>query len=97
MRRPPGQDGCVGVVGGGYVGLALAAYLVTSGRSVLLVEADAERRHALSRGEMPIYEAGVDSVLSRALREASLVVTGDLGLALDATRMVFITVGTPPG
>lgn len=96
MHRPPEPDGCVAVVGGGYVGLALAAYLVTSGRSVLLVEANPERRHALTRGEMPIYEAGVDSVLARALREAALVVTGDLGLALDATRMVFITVGTPP-
>ena len=91
----PGQDRCAAVVGGGYVGLALTAYLVTKGRSVLLVEADPERRQALTRGEMPIYEAGVDSVLARALREAALVVTGDLGHALDATRMVFITVGTP--
>lgn len=91
------QDGCVAVVGAGYVGLALAAYLVTNGRSVLLVEANPERRDTLTRGEMPIYEAGVDSVLASAVREASLVVTGDLGRALDATRMVFVTVGTPPG
>lgn len=90
-----GQDGCVTVVGGGYVGLALAAYLVTSGRSVVVVEADPERRHALTRGEMPIYEAGVDSVLSQAVRDATVVVTGDLRHALDATRMVFVTVGTP--
>lgn len=96
MQETPEQDGCVAIVGGGYVGLALAAYVVTSGRSVVLVEADPERRHALARGEMPIYEAGVDPVLRQAVQEATLVVTEDLGRALDVTRMVFITVGTPP-
>lgn len=96
MQKIPEQDGCVAIVGGGYVGLALAAYLLTHGRSVVLVEADAERRRALARGEMPIYEAGVDSVLSLAVREAALAVTADLGHALGATRMVFVAVGTPP-
>jgi len=91
----PGREDCVTVVGAGYVGLALAAYLVTNGRSVLLVEANPERRQTLARGEMPIYEAGVDPVLKSAVREATLVVTGDLRRALDATRMVFVTVGTP--
>jgi UDPglucose 6-dehydrogenase len=91
----PDQDGVVAIVGGGYVGLTLAAYLVTSGRSVLMVEADPQRRHALSRGEMPIHEAGVDPVLRQAVREATLEVTGDLARALDAVRMVFVTVGTP--
>jgi UDPglucose 6-dehydrogenase len=94
-HEDPGRDGCVAIVGAGYVGLALAAYLVTTGRSVLLVEADPERRTALARGEIPIYEAGLDSVLAPAMREATLVVTGDLGRALDATRMVFVAVGTP--
>jgi UDPglucose 6-dehydrogenase len=85
----------VAIVGGGYVGLALAAYLVTSGRSVFLVEADLERRQALGRGEVPIHEPGVDSVLAQARQEGALDVTGDLGEALDVTRMVFVTVGTP--
>jgi UDPglucose 6-dehydrogenase len=89
-------DRVVAIVGGGYVGLTLAAYLVTSGRSVLVVEADPQRRQALSRGEMPIYEAGVDSVLEQAVREATFEVTGDLERALDAARMVFVAVGTPP-
>ena len=95
MQETPEQDECVAIVGGGYVGLALAAHLVMNGRSVVLVEADPERRHALARGEMPIYEAGVDSVLARAVRESVLEVTGDLGRALDSTRMVFVAVGTP--
>jgi UDPglucose 6-dehydrogenase len=94
--RNPDRDGRVAIVGGGYVGLTLAAYLVTSGRSVLVVEADPERRHALARGEIPIYEAGVESVLSPAVREGALEITGDLERALDAARMVFVTVGTPP-
>lgn len=95
MGERPGQDGCVAVVGGGYVGLTLAAHLLAGGRSVLLVEADPERRNALSRGEMPIHEAGIDLVLGQALREAALVVTGDIACALDATQMAFVTVGTP--
>src|SRR5258708_25086124 len=95
MQESREQDGCVTIVGGGYVGLALAEYLVANGRSVVLVEADPDRRHALARGEMPIYEAGVDSVLAQAVRESVVVVTGDLGRALDSTRMVFVAVGTP--
>lgn len=95
-RGSPSRDGSVAIVGGGYVGLTLAAYLLTSGRSVLLVEADPERRHALSRCEMPIYEAGVDSVIASGAREGALEVTGDIGRALDAVRIVFVTVGTPP-
>lgn len=95
MHETAEQDRCVTIVGGGYVGLALAAYLVMNGRSVVLVEADPERRHALARGEMPIYEAGVDSVLAQAVRESLVVVTGDLGGALDSTRLVFVAVGTP--
>lgn len=90
-----GPDEWVTVVGAGYVGLALTAYLVTTGRSVVLVEADPERRHAIARGEMPIHEAGVDSAVTQALREQALVVTGDIGRALDSTRMVFVAVGTP--
>ena len=95
MQKTAEQDRSVAIVGAGYVGLALAAYLVMRGRSVILVEANPERRDALARGEMPIYEAGVDSVLAQAVRESDLAVTGDLGRALDATRMVFIAVGTP--
>ena len=89
------EDGCVAIVGAGYVGLALTAYLLTNGRSVVLVEADPQRRDALSQGEVPIHEPGVDSVLAQAMGEAALDVTGDLGRALDATRMVFVAVGTP--
>lgn len=85
----------VAIVGGGYVGLTLAAYLVANGRMVLVVEADPQRRQALSRGEMPIYEAGVGDVLNSGAREGRLEVTGDLARALDAVRMVFVTVGTP--
>src|SRR5579875_2542413 len=94
-RAVPVHDRCVAIVGGGYAGLALAAHLVTSGRSVFLVEADPGRRDALIRGEIPIYEPGLDSVLTRAAGEAALHVTGDLRRALGATRMAFITVGTP--
>jgi UDPglucose 6-dehydrogenase len=93
----PRQDGCVAIVGAGYVGLALAAYLVQRGRSVFLVEIDPERRGALANGELPIYEDGVDSVLIPAVRDAAVVVTGELERALDATRMVFVAVGTPSG
>jgi UDPglucose 6-dehydrogenase len=95
MQETSEQDGRVTIVGAGYVGLALAAYLVMNERSAVLVEADPARRDALARGEMPIFEAGVDSVLGQALRASALTVTGNIQDALDATRMVFIAVGTP--
>jgi UDPglucose 6-dehydrogenase len=83
-------------VGGGYVGLAVAAHLVTKGRLVCLVEVDPERRLALGQGRMPFYEPGLDSILEWATREAVLQVTGDLGSVLSDSRMVFVAVGTPP-
>jgi UDPglucose 6-dehydrogenase len=93
--QDPPSDDCVAIVGAGYVGLALAAYLVLRGRSVLLVEANPERRQALAAGQMPIFEEGVGSVLAPAVRAGRVVVTGDLSRALDAARMVFVAVGTP--
>jgi UDPglucose 6-dehydrogenase len=96
-RPDPGQDGCVAIVGAGYVGLALAAYLVQRGRLVFLVEVDPERRRALAKGELPIHEEGVDSVLIPALRDGVVAVTGELERALEAARVVFVTVGTPTG
>ena len=90
------RDRCIAVVGGGYVGLAVAAHLVTSGRLVCLVEVDPERRLLLQQGKAPFYEPGLDPVLQWAAREGLLGVTGDLGAALDDARMVFVTVGTPP-
>jgi UDPglucose 6-dehydrogenase len=93
--QDPPSDDCVAIVGAGYVGLALAAYLVLRGRSVLLVEANPGRREALAEGEMPIFEEGVGPVLAPAVRDGRVVVTGDLSRALDAARMVFVAVGTP--
>jgi UDPglucose 6-dehydrogenase len=94
IEDPPSDD-CVAIVGAGYVGLSLAAYLVLRSRSLLLVESNPERREALARGEMPIFEEGVGSVLAPAVRDGRVVVTGDLSFALDAARMVFVAVGTP--
>ncbi|HEY4028571.1 MAG TPA: UDP-glucose/GDP-mannose dehydrogenase family protein [Candidatus Dormibacteraeota bacterium] len=91
------RDPRVAIVGGGYVGLALAAHLVTSGHAVDLVEIDRERRLVLQEGRVPVHEPGLDSVLEWATKKGLLQVTADLAAALDASRMVFVAVGTPPG
>ena len=84
------------IVGAGYVGLVTGACLAAVGRSVTLVEIDAERRAMVARGEAPIFERGLGPLLQQVVAAGTLTVEGDLAEALRDRRMVMIAVGTPP-
>jgi UDPglucose 6-dehydrogenase len=60
-----------------------------------MVEVDPERREQISRGEAPIFEPGLDSLLGEALRTQTLAVEPDLAAALRVNRLVVVAVGTP--
>jgi UDPglucose 6-dehydrogenase len=85
----------VAVVGTGYVGLVMGAGLAESGNLVQCADVDADKISRLARGEIPIYEPGLEPLVTRNQREGRLQFTTDVGAAIEASEVVFIAVGTP--
>jgi len=86
----------VTVIGSGYVGLVVGACLSETGNRVTCADIDAEKIARLNAGEIPIYEPGLDRLISRNLSEGRLQFTTEVGPAIESARVVFIAVGTPP-
>ncbi|HEY3865932.1 MAG TPA: UDP-glucose/GDP-mannose dehydrogenase family protein [Solirubrobacteraceae bacterium] len=84
----------IGVIGTGYVGLVTAAGFAELGNEVWCVDIDAEKIERLQRGEVPIYEPGLEELLRR--NSARLHFSTDLAPALERARLLFVAVGTPP-
>lgn len=87
----------VTVVGSGYVGLVTGACLADTGNDVWCVDINEEKIARLRRGEIPIFEPGLDVLVARGQGEGRLHFTNDLAEALAGSRVAFIAVGTPPG
>jgi UDPglucose 6-dehydrogenase len=77
------------------VGLVTGACLASAGRRVTMVEVDAERRDQISRGQAPIFEPGLESLLEEAVANRSLTVEADLAATLAVNRLIILAVGTP--
>ena len=84
------------VVGTGYVGLVTGACFSEMGNHVICVDVDRDKLARLNRGEIPIYEPGLEQVVEHNFRRGSLEFTGDLRAALDGAHVAVIAVGTPP-
>jgi UDPglucose 6-dehydrogenase len=84
------------VVGTGYVGLVTGACLADFGMEVTCVDKVTQKIDMLRRGEMPIYEPGLDSLVARNMEAGRLHFTTDLPSAVEQALAVFIAVGTPP-
>jgi UDPglucose 6-dehydrogenase len=82
------------VIGTGYVGLVTAAGFAELGSDVWCVDIDAAKIERLLRGEVPIYEPGLQELLER--NAARLNFSTDLSSALEHARLLFVAVGTPP-
>ena len=83
------------MIGAGYVGLVSGACFAEFGADVTCVDVNEERVASLKRGQMPIYEPGLDDLVARNVAEARLHFTTDLGTAVADADLVFIAVGTP--
>ncbi|HTT67918.1 MAG TPA: UDP-glucose/GDP-mannose dehydrogenase family protein [Gemmatimonadales bacterium] len=86
----------VAVVGTGYVGLVMGAGLAEMGNAVVCADVDAGKIERLRRGEVPIYEPGLEPMVTRNQAEGRLSFTTDVGEAVQKSDIVFIAVGTPP-
>jgi UDPglucose 6-dehydrogenase len=84
----------IGVIGTGYVGLVTAAGFAELGSDVWCVDIDAAKIEHLRRGEVPIYEPGLEELLVR--NRGRMHFSTDLADALERCRLLFVAVGTPP-
>ncbi|HOF40214.1 MAG TPA: UDP-glucose/GDP-mannose dehydrogenase family protein [Candidatus Hydrogenedentes bacterium] len=85
----------ISVIGTGYVGLVAGTCLADTGHRVICVDIDKDRVGRLKRGEMPIYEPGLEELLTRNIEEERLSFTCDLREAVSQSLLVFLCVGTP--
>ncbi|MBS1708834.1 MAG: UDP-glucose/GDP-mannose dehydrogenase family protein [Armatimonadetes bacterium] len=86
----------ISVVGTGYVGLVTAAVLADLGHQVIGVDHDKSKLDKITAGISPIYEPGLDEILSRTIANGNLTTSTSIAEATKQTEVVFIAVGTPP-
>nr|WP_255679656.1 UDP-glucose/GDP-mannose dehydrogenase family protein [Methylocystis sp. WRRC1] len=83
------------MIGSGYVGLVSGACFADFGHKVICVDADASKIDRLKRGEIPIFEPGLDELVANNVRQGRLSFTTDLEPAVKGADAIFIAVGTP--
>jgi UDPglucose 6-dehydrogenase len=83
------------MIGAGYVGLVSAVCFSEFGWNVVCVDKEADKVASLTRGEVPIYEPGLDDLLARNIKGGRLSFTQDLAKATADADLIFLAVGTP--
>jgi UDPglucose 6-dehydrogenase len=85
----------VAMIGTGYVGLVSGACFADFGHVVTCVDKDAGKIARLKKGEIPIFEPGLDQLVASNVREGRLFFAADAAEAVREADAVFIAVGTP--
>jgi len=83
------------MIGSGYVGLVSGVCFADFGHDVICVDKDASKIDALRRGEIPIFEPGLEQLVADNVRAGRLSFTTDVETSVAASDVVFIAVGTP--
>lgn len=87
----------ISVIGTGYVGLVTGTCFAEMGNSVTCVDIDEAKIERLKKGEVPIYEPGLEEMVLRNYENETLHFTTDIKEALGNSKICFIAVGTPMG
>jgi len=86
----------IAMVGSGYVGLVSGACFAQFGHDVVCVDKDADKIARLRKGEMPIYEPGLDKLVTDNMRAGRLSFGAGLGEAVADADAVFIAASSEP-
>lgn len=86
----------IAIIGTGYVGLVTGTCFADMGISVTCVDVDADKINRLKCGEIPIYEPGLEDMVTRNHNSGRLDFTTDLSEVIDDVEVIFSAVGTPP-
>ena len=86
----------IAVVGTGYVGLVAGTCFADVGNDVICVDNDQQKIAMLNRGEVPIYEPGLEEMVKRNVSQERLSFTTNTKYAVEKSQIIFIAVGTPP-
>ena len=84
------------MIGTGYVGLVSGACFAKLGHTVTCVDIDADKIAKLEKGEIPIFEPGLDTLVEESVDAGRLSFTTDIQQGVPGADAVFIAVGTPP-
>ncbi|MDB5454157.1 MAG: UDP-glucose 6-dehydrogenase [Caulobacteraceae bacterium] len=85
----------VAMIGAGYVGLVSGACFADFGHTVCCIDKEPSKIERLNRGEIPIFEPGLDVLVAKNVEEGRLTFTVDAGEAIRSADAIFIAVGTP--
>jgi len=83
------------MIGTGYVGLVSGVCFSDLGNTVYCVDKDEDKINLLNKGNIPIYEPGLEEILKRNYKQKRLIFTSDLKRAVSNSDIIFICVGTP--
>ena len=83
------------MIGTGYVGLVSGVCFSDLGNTVYCVDKDEDKINLLNKGNIPIYEPGLEEILKRNYKQKRLIFTSDLKKAVSNSDIIFICVGTP--
>ena len=86
----------IAVVGTGYVGLVSGTCFADTGAIVTCVDVDKDKIERLQRGDIPIYEPGLDELVVKNVKAGRLKFTTSLAEVLNDQQIIFSAVGTPP-
>eukprot|EP00237_Pycnococcus_provasolii_P006092 CAMPEP_0206126506 /NCGR_PEP_ID=MMETSP1472-20131121/22526_1 /ASSEMBLY_ACC=CAM_ASM_001108 /TAXON_ID=41880 /ORGANISM="Pycnococcus provasolii, Strain RCC251" /LENGTH=90 /DNA_ID=CAMNT_0053517525 /DNA_START=21 /DNA_END=290 /DNA_ORIENTATION=+ len=85
----------IAMIGTGYVGLVSGVCFSDFGHDVVCLDKNPDKIAMLERGEVPIFEPGLDALMVKNVEAGRLRFTTDLETAIDGAEAVFIAVGTP--
>ena len=87
----------IAVVGTGYVGLVTGACFAETGNHVVCVDIDEQKVARMRRGEVPIFEPGLELIFERNTKQGRLSFTTNLAEAIAPAQIIILALPTPPG